>query len=122
VSDADEVRGVAERRAQALADQDWETLEAQLHREFVYVTAQGGRLDRDGYVAFVRDGPLRWEEQRLEEVQVTETGGVAVLTATVHDRLLVDGERHALTFVTTQTYVRDAGGWRYLAGHTALKP
>jgi hypothetical protein len=115
------VRAVAERRAQALANRDWSTLESALHPEFVYVNAQGIRLSRDDYLGFVRDGPLRWKEQRLEDVQVVALATVAVLTATVVDHVQIGEERHRLVFASTQTYVREDDQWLYLAGQTGPK-
>jgi ketosteroid isomerase-like protein len=118
---AADVRDVAGARAAALAESDWETVRAQLHPDFVYVNAQGIRIGRDEYVAFLSSGPLKWAEQRLDDVRVVVAGDVGVLTATVHDDVWVDGERHELVFVTTQTYVRESGRVLYLAGHTAAR-
>jgi hypothetical protein len=66
----------------------------------------------------VRDGPLRWTEQRLEEVQVVALDSVAVLTATVIDDVRIGEESHRLVFTSTQTYVREGDQWLYLAGQT----
>jgi len=77
----DEVIAIAARRAGALAARDWETVREQLHADFRYTTASGDRLDREQYLDFVENGPLRWNEQRLELVDVVVHGDVAVLTA-----------------------------------------
>jgi Domain of unknown function (DUF4440) len=114
------IPSVAERRALALAEGDWAAIEAQLHPEFLYVDANGHRLDRDGYLAFLADGPVRWKAQTLEDVHVVAAGTLAVLAATVHDDILFQGKPARWTFVTTQTYVDTQGSWLYLAGHTAL--
>jgi Domain of unknown function (DUF4440) len=111
---------VAARRAKALAQQDWETVAAQLHPQFIYVNASGDRLDRDAYLAFLREGPVRWDRQTLEDAEVIATGPVAVLVATVVDDVVWNGEPARWTFLTTQTYVKDGDAWSYLAGHTAL--
>jgi hypothetical protein len=117
-SDTDAVLAAAGRRAAALQRQAWAELQRELHPEFTYVNAQGIRLDRDDYLAFVRDGALRWNEQRLERAQVTVIGATAVLTAEVHDDVHVAQERHLLVFASTQTYVLEDGRWLYLAGQT----
>ena len=114
-----DVVALADARAAALAAEDWDAVAAQLHPAFLYVNANGHRFDRDAYLAFLRDGPLRWNRQLLEHVSVTSTGTAAVLAANVVDDVLYDGEAVTWRFVTTQTYV-DEGGWLYLAGHTAL--
>ncbi len=113
---------VAADRATALSTQDWAKLDTLLHPGFVYTNSQGARLTRDEYVDFVRTGPLRWRGQRFEDARVTVDGGTAVLTATVVDDVVVDGEPHLLRFATTQTYVFVDGAWSYLAGHTGPTP
>jgi hypothetical protein len=118
LSEAD-VREAAASRTTALAEADWATVEAQLHPDFVYVNAQGIRIERADYLQFLRDGPVRWAGQRLEDVKVVVAGDVGVLAATLHDDVFVDGVRHDLTYVTTQTYLWDGDRVRYLAGHTA---
>lgn len=69
---------VAARRANALARRDWETVAAQLHPQFLYVNASGDRLDREAYLGFLHDGPMRWNRQTIEAAEVVETGPVAV--------------------------------------------
>jgi hypothetical protein len=106
-------------RADALAAQDWAVVEAQLHEDFVYTNSLGERMMKQGYLAFLRDGPLRWNRQWLEDILVTVVDDTAVVTGLVFDDVVVDGQDHVLTFTTTQTYTRVDGQWRYLAGQTA---
>lgn len=115
---ADLVLAAARRRGEVLAQRDWTALAELLHARFCYTNSAGERYDRDGYLAFVSRGPLRWTGQRLADPKVTIAGEVAVLTAIVHDDVVVDDEQHAWAFSTTQTYVRERGRWLYLAGHT----
>jgi hypothetical protein len=115
-----DVIDVARRRADAMVREDWDAVAAQLHPRFIYVIANGDRLDRDAYLAFLREGPVRWTSQTLEDVQMVETGGVALLVATVVDDVVFDGEPARWPFVTSQTYVNE-GEWLYLAGHTAVR-
>ena len=114
------VLSVAECRARALVERDWDAVAAQLHPAFRYVDANGQRLDRDGYLAFLADGPVRWTAQMLIDPEVTADGPVAVLVATVVDDVVYDGRPAQWEFVTSQTYVEQGGAWHYLAGHTAL--
>ena len=111
---------LATRRGVALARRDWDVVAAQLHPRFVYVDANGHRLDRDHYLAFLTDGPVRWNAQTLEDVQVFGKGPASVLVANVFDDVVYDGIPARWKFVTTQTYVHECGSWLYLAGHTAL--
>jgi ketosteroid isomerase-like protein len=114
------VREIAVERGEALARCDWEAVAAQLHPRFVYVNANGHRLGREDYLAYLADGPVRWNSQDLEDVEVVVSGSVAVLVATVVDDVTHDGEPARWEFVTTQTYLEEGGAWLYLVGHTAL--
>ena len=116
----DAIVAVAERRALAFVERDWDAVEAQPHPAVVYVNANGRRLDRDGYLAFLAEGPLRWQAQTLGDVMVAVDGQAGVLAATVVDNVLHEGRPTPWEFVTTQTYVQRDGDWLYLAGHTAL--
>jgi hypothetical protein len=116
----DAVLAAAQARARALVARDWDSVSAQLHRRFRYVTANGQRLDRDAYLAFLADGPVRWNRQTLHDAEVVVDGRVAVLVAMVVDDVLYDGRPAQWEFVTSQTYVERSGEWLYLAGHTAL--
>ncbi len=114
------ILAVAEKRNQAIVERDWHAIAAQLHPAFRYVNANGQRLDRDGYLAFLADGPVRWTAQTLIDPEVTAAGSVSVLVATVVDDVVYDGRPARWEFVTSQTYVQQGGAWLYLAGHTAL--
>jgi hypothetical protein len=116
----DTVLDLAARRGLALARQDFDTVAAQLHQAFVYVNADGHRLDRDRYLSFLADGPVRWIAQTLEDARVVSTGSVDILLARVVDEVVHDGVQARWEFVTTQIYVQERGARLYLAGHTAL--
>jgi hypothetical protein len=116
----DAVLELATLRGSALASRNWETVAAQLHPDFVYVNANGQRLDRDRYLEFLANGPVRWNAQTLEDVRLAGSSSVIVLVARVVDDVVYDGAPARWEFVTTQTYVRGNGAWLYLAGHTAL--
>lgn len=114
-----DVEAAFRRRADALPAQDWAVVEAQLHDDFIYTNSKGERLMKQGYLDFLRDGPLRWTHQSLEDALVVQIGDTAVITGLVLDHVVVDGEEHELHFASTQTYVRVDGVWRYLAGQTS---
>src|SRR5262245_15189434 len=116
----DAVLELATLRGLALARRDWDTVAAQLHPRMVYVNANGQRLDRDRYLTFLASGPVRWNAQTLEDVQIVGSGSVRVLVARVVDDVVHDGAPARWEFATTQTYVLENGSWLYLAGHTAL--
>ena len=114
-----DVEAAFRERADALAAQNWSVVEAQLHEDFVYTNSLGERLMKAGYLTFLREGPLRWNRQWLEDTLVAVVGDTAVITGLVFDDVVVDGQEQVLTFTTTQAYALVDGHWRYLAGQTA---
>ena len=114
-----DVEDAFRQRADALAAQDWAVVETQLHEDFVYTNSRGERLMKEGYLEFLRDGPLRWNRQWLEDALVVVAGSTAVITGLVFDDVVIDGEEKVLTFSTTQTYAFVDGRWLYVAGQTA---
>lgn len=88
-----------------------------MHPELRWTTYTGAVLDRDAYVAGNTEGSLVWHAQRVEEPLVTVVGDTAVLTAVVVDEVERDGTRETFRLRLTQTWVREHGVWRCLAGH-----
>jgi cold shock CspA family protein len=107
----------AEARAAALASGDADNLRAVLHPSFTWTTHRGDVLDRTSYVAGNTDGSLIWRRQELTDVRTSVVGDTGVLTCTVTDHVVRDGEELTFTMPVTQTWVRQHGTWRCLAGH-----
>lgn len=113
------VRRVVAERAAALVRRDVAALEHILAPGFVYTNASGEVLDKESYLArYVHDPDVRWLSQELAEVMVQVVGDTAVVTCRVQDRAMFHGRLLDATFRSTYVYVRDAAGWRCLAGHT----
>jgi hypothetical protein len=117
VTDEADVLAAAQLRAAALARGDADELRRLMHPELRWTTHTGSVLDRDGYVAGNTEGSLVWHEQRLELPRVTVVGHTAVLTAIVLDEVERGGRRETFRLRLTQTWVREHGTWRCLAGH-----
>ena len=112
-----EVVDAAEARAAALGRGDADALAGLLHRDFRWTSHTGDRFDRDAYVARNTQGPVRWQSQRLRDVEVTVVGETAVLHAEVTDVVGPDGDAETFTMPMTQVWVRCGPSWRCLAGH-----
>ncbi len=116
-AEAREVVASAQRRATALAERDPAALRRLLHPSLRWTTYRGDVLDLETYVAGNTGGDLRWNEQRLEDVDVAVVGDTAVLLAVAVDDVERRGERRVVRLRLTQMWVRTDGGWRCLAGH-----
>jgi hypothetical protein len=117
VREADAVLLAAGRRARALVERDGDALRALHHPDLRWTTYRGVVLDRDAYVRGNVEGDLVWRAQRLEDVEVLIAADTAVLVAVVDDEVERAGSRETHRLRLTQTWVRDGGTWRCLAGH-----
>jgi hypothetical protein len=120
--DIDESAGAvvaaARARSAALVAGDRERLAALLHPRLRWTTHRGVVLDRERYLAGNVGGGLVWLEQTLHDIDIqTVENAVAVLTALVVDVVSRDGRRETFRMRLTQTWVKDAAGWRCLSGH-----
>ena len=117
----EEVLAAAERRAAALAARDPDALRALHHPALRWLTHRGEVLGRDAYIAGNTASDLVWRSQRLEDPQVQLAGDTAILTATVVDEVERAGEPQTFRLALIQTWVREDGRWRCLAG-SAVRP
>lgn len=107
-----------EDRAVALVGRDEVLLRSLLHDDFSYTNASGERFDADGYVGLTIAGPLVWVRQDTRVGSIVRAGDVVVVAADVADDVRVEDSLHSWEFTSTQVYVVDPDGLRYLAGHT----
>jgi ketosteroid isomerase-like protein len=111
---------LARARSEALVARDEAALAAILAEGFVYTNASGEVLDRAQYLdRYVRAPDVRWHAQALEDVEVRRFGDTAILTARVHDRASLGAQELDAWFRSTFVYVKTAGGWRCIAGHSS---
>jgi ketosteroid isomerase-like protein len=115
---AEQVITAAEARASALAAGDAERLAVLLHEDFRWTAHVGETYSRGEYIRRNTDGSTVWRSQELHSAEVVVVGDTAVLYAEVVD-VVRSGTDDSETFrmPMTQVWVRQAGGWRCLAGH-----
>lgn len=113
-----EVIEAALARAAALGVGDTDALTALLHPDFAWTSHVGGTHDREDYVRRNTEGHTVWRSQDLVDPHVVVVGDTAVLRAEVVDVVLDDaGAPATFRMPMTQTWVREDGAWRCLAGH-----
>ncbi|WP_178379877.1 nuclear transport factor 2 family protein [Cryptosporangium aurantiacum] len=117
MTDEDALRAAVERRAQALASGRASALEAVLHPRFRWTSHRGEVFDRAAYVRSNTAGDLVWRQQLVDRTEVVVLGDTGLVTCVVTDQVEVDGASRSFRMPVTQTWVREAGEWRCLAGH-----
>ncbi|GAA3705844.1 hypothetical protein GCM10022204_24260 [Microlunatus aurantiacus] len=117
MSAEDEVMAAATRRAEALERGDRDALESLLHPQFRWTSHRGETFERESYVDANTSGRTAWHSQRLGDADIQVVGDVAILCCTVTDDVTTGAGRATFRMPMTTLWIRDAGGWRCLAGH-----
>ncbi|HEY7047790.1 MAG TPA: nuclear transport factor 2 family protein [Jatrophihabitantaceae bacterium] len=117
-SDEDQVIAAARARGRALVARDVADLRSLLHPAFGWVSHHGEVFDRDRYItANTARGGTHWIDQQLAYPHVTIVGSTAILRCTVTDVIRAVDREQRLRMLMTQTWIRDTGRWRCVAGH-----
>jgi ketosteroid isomerase-like protein len=107
-------------RSTALVQKDAAFFRRVLADDFTYTNASGAVLDKAAYLeSYIESQAIQWQAQELDDVDLRLYGGVAVVTCRIHDRATFQGEAFDRHFRSTQVFVQQPDGWRYVAGHTS---
>ena len=117
MTDEDGLRAAVERRAEALASGQASALEAILHPRFRWTSHRGEVFDRSAYLRSNTGGGPVWRQQLVDRTEVVVLGDTGLVTCLVTDHVEVDGEGRSFRMPVTQTWIREGGHWRCLAGH-----
>jgi ketosteroid isomerase-like protein len=100
-------------RQQALLQRDWALMESLLAHDLRYTHATGITHDRTAYLAYLPGGPV-FEQVRVANALVLESGKLAVLKGQLHMRFRRAGEAQSQSAqsVLTQVWRRGDEGWQ----------
>jgi hypothetical protein len=116
---ADEIRAVLAAKADALLRRSADDMAALLHPGFVYVNAGGYRLNKALYIENgCTSGRLVFRSQKVSDLEVSQTGDIAVATMVLDDQFSLEGREITATFKSLCVYTRQDGQWLWLAGQT----
>lgn len=119
MSTRDRIRDALFAKADAIVCRAADRLDALIHPDFVYVNAAGHTFDKAGYIdTYCTSGKIVFEEQRIRELSVQESPGVAEAAFIADDRFIVDGQSIAATYQSLCVFVHGPQGWRWIAGQT----
>jgi ketosteroid isomerase-like protein len=118
MADVDDVLSAAWQRAEAMADNDETRLRELLHPDFGWISHKGDWFDLKSYLESNQRGSNTWHRQELRDAEVRVVGDTGVVRCIVVDTVDVgSGRPEEFTMPMTQTWVRESGRWRCLAGH-----
>ena len=106
-------------KAEAIVDRAAGKLDALIHPDFVYVNAAGRTFDKAGYIdAYCTSGKMVFTEQRISNLTVQASPGLAEATFVSHDRFLIDGKTVDATYQSMCVFTAGPQGWQWVAGQT----
>ncbi len=116
---ADQLAEVLRRKADALASRSEPALRALMHPAFLYVTAAGRILDRNGYIAaYCASGPTQIRHQDAEILAVSDLGECALAALRLRDDVEIDGQPEAWSLRSFAVFRRAEAGWLWAGGQT----
>ncbi len=114
-----EIAQVLLAKAEAIVARAGDKLEMLIHPDFVYVNAAGRTFDKAGYIdAYCTSGKIVIAEQRISNLTVQESPGVAEATFVAYDRFVVDGQTIEATYQSMCVFTAGPQGWQWIAGQT----
>jgi ketosteroid isomerase-like protein len=106
-------------KAEAIMQRAADKLDALIHPDFVYVNAAGRTFDKAGYIdTYCLSGKIVIAEQRISDLAVQASSGVAEATFVAHDRFVVDGKTIDATYQSMCVFAASPQGWQWVAGQT----
>lgn len=117
------LRALDAKLQRAVLEQDTKTLDRLLSDDWLLITASGRVVTRPAFLAMVSDPSSRLSVNESSAVTVRLHGGTAVVTAMLHERGSDHGKPYDAWLRFTDTWVLEAGAWRYVSGHAcAIEP
>ena len=114
-----EIGGVLLAKAEAIVARAGDKLDALIHPDFVYVNAAGRTFDKAGYIdTYCTSGKIVFAEQRISDLRVEASRGVAEATFVTHDRFMIDGKPVDATYQSMCVFAASPQGWQWIAGQT----
>jgi ketosteroid isomerase-like protein len=105
----------------AVERNDAETIDRILADDFILVGGLGRTYAKHDLLEEARSGRVVYEFQRDTEQTVRVWGDTAVITALLAAKGTDDGEPFDYKLWFSDTYVRTAGGWRYVFGQASTR-
>jgi ketosteroid isomerase-like protein len=114
-----EIGGMLLAKAEAIVARAGDKLDALIHPDFVYVNAAGRTFDKAGYIdTYCTSGKIVIAEQRISDLTVKGSPGVAEATFIAHDRFVIDGQTVESTYQSMCVFTAGPQGWQWVAGQT----
>ncbi len=114
-----ELRKLEQERCRALSEQDWPVLEVILSDDYTHVHTTGRVEDKPTYVKGMKERP---RETSRGDLSVRVYGDSAVMMGTQTNKTDRDGQTGLMQSQVIQVWVKQASGWKVVAGQNPRLP
>ena len=114
---AQTLTALEEKWVAALTKSDTAMLDSILSDSYVDTDEHGQRTDKQGVLAVLKAGDLKFESIKLSDMQVHHYGDAAVVTGAAVQAGNFKGQPLMPKIVFTDTFIRQNGKWRAVASH-----
>lgn len=118
--DAETVMALDVEYQAAVERSDAQAMARILADDFVLVIGTGGRFSKAQLLEEARSKSVVYDIQRASQRTARAWGDTSVVTALLHSKGVQDGKPFEYRLWYSDTYVRFAGGWRYVFGQASL--
>lgn len=117
--DGDAVKELDARYQKAVRENDVATMDAMLTDDFILVTGLGKTYSKADLLKEARSGHIQYDRQDDSDQTVRVWGDTAVITAKLTAKGTESGKSFDYQVWFSDTYVRTAGGWKYVFGQSS---
>jgi ketosteroid isomerase-like protein len=118
----DDITALEERRWAALTSSDVDTLAALYSPDLAYTHSNGMPDSRDGYLAPIASGRVRYVAVNRSQEQVHDHGDLAVVTGRADMRVEADGTDLRPAMRYSAVWARTGGQWQLVCWHATALP
>jgi ketosteroid isomerase-like protein len=115
MTDEDGVLAADDARLAALIAADVDALDRLCADDLVFVHANGRQDDKAAFLEQTRSGHLRYRSIVRKTTNVTVSGGIAIVYASVEVEVTTNGERRASPVRYMSVWTKVGGAWKMLA-------
>jgi ketosteroid isomerase-like protein len=110
-----EIQEMERLRFEAMEAADVEQLTAMFHDQLVYSHSNGSRDSRDLYIAKIKEGRLKYRGISHPVEKIVLVGNTALVAGRMTATAWVNGKAKWLDNNSLAVWVREDGGWKFLA-------
>ena len=116
-----EIRHMEERLRKAMLKSDVSALSGLIADDLQFTTPMGQVISKADDLAAHKSGFVSFQTLNLDEPRISISGDVAVVSVCAHMNASIGGQTSSGSFQFTRVWMRRAGCWQVVVGHSRLR-